>query len=111
MNDTWCWACAMGEYVPDKSLPEVAELFWRYGNAGLLYWVSERNNGMRSEFHDVNRMASFVRHEEKLRKKVPSSSARAYKRIKYTLGKSTLSEMSDRYFRQLKLLLQGDSHD
>ena len=87
MNDTWAWACADGEYVPDDKLSEVARLFWLYGNAGLLYWVSNQNGGMRSEFLDNNRAIDFVTHEEKLCKDIPDSSKRAYKKIVYKLGK------------------------
>jgi len=86
LNDTWAWACADGEYVPDEELPRVAELFWRYGNCGLLYWVSERNNGLRSEFADINRFIEFVRHEESIRSEVPDSTARAYEQRQYVVG-------------------------
>ncbi len=86
MNDTWAWAFADGEYVPDECLPEVAELFWRYGYAGILYWVSVRNDNRRSEFLDINRFIEFVRQEEHLRAIVPDSSERAYAKITYTLG-------------------------
>lgn len=86
MNDVFGWALAWGAYVPDAELPRVAELFTRYGSAGLYYWVSERHENIRSEFHDVNRAIEFVRHEEELRKRMPSSSERAYARMSYTLG-------------------------
>lgn len=87
MNDTWCWASAWGEYVPDDELVTVAKLFQQYGWPGLLYWASERNDGMRSEFEDNNRFIDFVRQEETLRKDVPDSNKRAYKKIMYTLGR------------------------
>lgn len=86
MNDIWAWACADGEEVPEECLPELAELFWRYGYCGILYWVSERNNQMKSEFVDINRFIQFVREEERLRKTEPSSSKRAYKKVKYEIG-------------------------
>ena len=86
MNDTFGWAEAFGEEVPEESIQEVATLFWYYGQVGLIYWVSERNGGMRSEFEDVNRYIDFVRHEEQLRKQEPSSSKRAYMELVYTLG-------------------------
>jgi len=86
MNDTWAWACADGEYVPDDKLPEVARLFWYYGQSGLLYWASEQNDQLRSEFHHYNRAIDFVRHEENLVKKIPDHSTRAYTKINYTLG-------------------------
>lgn len=63
-NDTWCWASAWGQRVPEDELPEVARLFRSYGRCGLLYWMSEINQQMRSEFHDNNRFIDFVRNEE-----------------------------------------------
>lgn len=86
MNDVWAWASAEGEYVPDDKLPGLADLFRRYGWAGILYWVSEKNDGLRSEFHDNNRFIDFVRHEETLRKEVPDSNTRGYIKISYTLS-------------------------
>lgn len=86
MNDTWAWACADGEDVPDEELPRVAELFFQYGWCGILYWVSERNNHMRSEFEDINRFIAFVRAEEAIRQEIPSSSKRAYTKREYTVG-------------------------
>jgi hypothetical protein len=86
MNDTWCWASAWGEDVPDDKIEELADLIWWYGNAGVLYWVSEQHGQMRSEFHDINRFVDFVRNEERLKKEVPNSSKRAYKKLTYTLG-------------------------
>src|ERR1051325_22908 len=64
MNDTWGWAIADSEPVPDDKLHEVARLFGEYGRAGLLYWVSEQRGGERSDFHDVNRFIQF-RSEER----------------------------------------------
>jgi len=86
MNDVWAWACSDGERIEDEQLPEVAELFFLYGWCGILYWVSKQNNNLRSEFLDNNRFIDFVEQEEKLRKEVPNSSDRAYKKITYTLG-------------------------
>jgi hypothetical protein len=67
LNDTWSWACADGEYVPDEELSEVANLFLSYGYCGILYWVSEKRNQCKSEFHDINRLIEFVRSEERIR--------------------------------------------
>lgn len=86
MNDTWEWAVADGEYVPDEDLAEVGRLFFLYGHCGLLYWVSERNNQKRSEFEDINRFVNFVRAEEIIRKELPDSSKRAYAKREYALG-------------------------
>ena len=85
MNDTWFWASAWGEKVEDSELVEVAGLFWRYGNAGLLYWVSKKHGGMRSEFYDNNRAIEFVENEERIRKAFPDSSERAYHKESYTI--------------------------
>jgi hypothetical protein len=68
MSDTWAWACADGEMVPDDKLPEVAQLCSEYGYCGLLYWVSEQRNQCRSEFADINRCVEFVRREEAIRR-------------------------------------------
>jgi hypothetical protein len=86
MNDTWAWACADAEYVPDEELPEVSRLFFCYGWCGILYWVSERNGHESSEFHDINRFIEFVRNEEAIRTEVPGESARAYAKRQYTIG-------------------------
>lgn len=86
MNDIWAWGCSDGHYVTDEELPEVAEMFWRYGWAGILYWVSEERGSIKSEFLDINRFIDFVKHEEDFRKSVPDCNDRAYKRITYTLG-------------------------
>jgi len=85
-NDVWAWALSFASRVTDEDLPEMARLFWWYGNAGLMYWVSEQHEQMRSEFHDNNRAIDFVRMEENLRKEVPDYNARAYKKVTYTLG-------------------------
>lgn len=86
MNDTWGWATAWGEPIPEDKVVEVATLFERYGSCGLLFWVSEQHEAMRSEFKDINRFVDFVRQEEKLRKDLPDSNKRAYKKVTYTLG-------------------------
>ena len=59
MNDVWCWACADGEEVKEEEMIEVAELFWNYGWCGILYWVSKKNDNMKSEFLDNNRFKSL----------------------------------------------------
>lgn len=87
MNDVWAWASADAECVPDDELPQLAELFWRYGFCGILFWVSKRRNNMQSEFHDINRFVDFVRHEEEIREKFPDPSKRAYIKQEYNLGK------------------------
>lgn len=86
MNDTWCWASGWGETIPEEELPEVARLFRTYGQCGLLYWMSEKHNQMRSEFHDINRFVDFVRAEENIRKEVTDYNRRAYHKASYTLG-------------------------
>jgi hypothetical protein len=86
LSDTWGWACADGEPVPDDKIIDVATLFWSYGWCGILYWVSERRGQCRSEFADVNRQIDFVRHEEAIRREVPESTRRAYTKRQYTIG-------------------------
>lgn len=85
MNDTWGWATAWGERVPDEELPEAARLAIKYGYCGVLYWVSQRHDQMKSEFEDINRMVAFVRAEESIRAEYPNSSERAYLKRSYTL--------------------------
>ena len=85
-NDAWSWGSADCEYVEDSELPEVAELFWRYGWCGVLYWADEKNGRHGAEFHDVNRFIQFVREEEKVRAEIPSSSSRAYAKRGYHIG-------------------------
>ena len=85
-NDVWGWALADCEEVPDNELPRLGDLFWRYGWCGILYWVSQRRNGCRSAFQDVNRFIDFVRHEEAIRDDEPDSSKRAYLEYQYVLG-------------------------
>lgn len=86
MNDVWGWACADMEIVEEAELPELARLYLAYGWCGVLYWVSEKNEGMKSEFLDNNRFIDFVRNEEKLRIRIPDDSQRAYEKIEYSLG-------------------------
>lgn len=86
MNDQWEWALAECHYVPDDKLVEVAELFWRYGWCGILYFVSKETGHRRSEFLDNNRFIDFVLNEERLRTEVPESSKRGYQRLTYVLG-------------------------
>lgn len=86
MNDVWAWALADCHYVPDDKLVEVADLFWRYGWCGVLYFVSKETGDQRSEFLDNNRFIDFVRNEAQLCLEVPDSSKRAYQRLTYVLG-------------------------
>lgn len=86
LNDTFYWACCDGVVVEDEEMPRVAELFFRYGWCGILYWVAvEKRGGEKPEFLDVQRHIEFVRQEEKLRQEVPSASKRAYTKLEYTL--------------------------
>lgn len=86
MNDTWAWALGYGVKVADEELPELARLFIAYGYCGILYWVAEKDGWKRSEFEDITRFVQFVREEEKIRKEVPQSNARAYAKRGYILG-------------------------
>lgn len=86
MNDVWGWATSWCEYIPDEELTTVGRLFVAYGWCGVLYWMSERHERMRSEFEDVNRMVEFVRQEERIRIEEPNSSKRAYLKRSYMIG-------------------------
>jgi hypothetical protein len=86
LNDVFGWACADTEKVEDEDIIRVAELFSKYGWCGILYWVSNKRNGERSEFLDNNRFIDFVDNEEKLVKKEPDNDKRAYLKYKYKLG-------------------------
>lgn len=105
MNDTFGWALAFGQTVTDDDLPKVSRLFSLYGQAGLIYWVSEKNEGMRSRFFDVNRGIDFVKKEEALIDIDASNSHRAYTKIKYTVGRETFSEWRWRIRRKFWLRL------
>ena len=86
MNDTFGWAVAWGVYVHDNELIEVANMYKMYGDCGLMYWVSRKNNDCRSEFYDVNRKIDFVRKEEEIRSLHKTYSELAYAKHVYTLG-------------------------
>ena len=87
LNDAFYWACSDAEYVEDSRLPRLAELFWRYGNAGVMYWVAvEMRGGVQPEFVDVQRHIEFVTHEESICKEEPLASKRAYLKRQYTIG-------------------------
>ncbi len=86
MNDTFGAALVMSKYVPDDELLEVARLFQRYGECGLIYWVSEKNNQMTSGFPAINRYIEFVRNEEKVRSETENLSQWAYKKVSYFIG-------------------------
>ena len=87
LNDTFWWACADAEEVPDDDMPRVAELFRHYGWCGVLYWVWKRRGGdFTVEFQDVRRFIEFVTKEEAIRDEEPSDSKRAYLKRSYTIG-------------------------
>jgi hypothetical protein len=87
LNDAFYWACSDCEYVQDSELPRLAELFFSYGYAGIMYWVLvEKRNGEVPEFVDVRRQVEFVKNEEAIRVEEPSSSRRAYLKRQYTIG-------------------------
>jgi len=86
LNDVFGWGWADCEMVKDNELPELARLYDLYGWCGVLYWVSQKRDGMRSEFLDNNRFIDFVAAEEQLIKEEPDFNKRAYKKYSYTLG-------------------------
>src|SRR3990172_7233381 len=87
LNDTFYWACADGEEIPDSEIQKVAELFYRWGWCGVLYWVWKRRGGdFTVEFQDIHRFIEFVTNEESIREKEPSDSKRAYFKYSYIVG-------------------------
>lgn len=86
MNDKWAWGTAFGQKVEDKDAVEVARLFVDYGFCGVLYWVSEQNEKMDSEFSHINRMIQFVRNEEDIRCSNKSLSKYAYDKREYIVS-------------------------
>ena len=68
IKDSWRSNSVVNEYVRDEDLQELARLFWRYGWAGILYFVSEKNNGIESDLKDNNKAIQTVRHLEDLKK-------------------------------------------
>jgi len=86
LNDVFGWAWVDGEKVKEEELIEVAELCQKYGWCGVLYWVSKKRGGLRSEFFDNNRFIEFVKNEEALIELEPNTDKRAYMKIVYTLG-------------------------
>jgi hypothetical protein len=85
LNDTFCWACADCEHVPDEELGRVADLFHRYGWNGILYWVAQRRGGERLEFEDVRRGIQFVAEEERIRQEAGGDSEYAYAKRSYVI--------------------------
>lgn len=85
LSDAFYWACADCESVPPECMVELSDLFRRYGDGGVFYWVLKRRGDDRVEFQDVNRQVQFVRQEEAIRKAMPSSSKRAYHKATYTI--------------------------
>lgn len=86
LNDVFGWACADCEHVPDDKIIEVADLYKKYGWCGVLYWVSERRGGQRSEFLDNNRFIDFVKKEEERIRQEPDTDKRAYLKYGYKIG-------------------------
>jgi len=41
-NDTFCYACADGEYVAPSQATQVRALYEKYGSAGVVAWVSQK---------------------------------------------------------------------
>jgi hypothetical protein len=62
MNDTFHWGCSASEEVPKKDLHAVVELYRRFGDSGLLYWVAQkRGYDPDSEMKDSLRAVKHVR--------------------------------------------------
>jgi hypothetical protein len=78
-SDTWGWAYCHTRVIKKEQIAEAADLFRRWGSAGLLYWETQQPDGIqKSEFKDINRFIAFVKQEEDFRKSEPSDSKRAY---------------------------------
>lgn len=86
MNDVWGWASAGGYEVTDKNVRRVAQLYDRYGFAGLVYYQTEADPRYKaSEFTDNNRFLQFVQNEERIRKEVPDYNKRGYHKAAYQI--------------------------
>ena len=63
MNDIFFYACADSEEVPEDKINEVANLFTRFGLAGLIYWVSEQRKELpqiKKYITDINYVKSQI---------------------------------------------------
>jgi len=75
----------VGVRVPWDDMIIVADLFKRYGMAGICYWVSKNMCDAVGNFQDIRRHIDFVDKEEKIRKLNPNENDRAhYKEPKTT---------------------------
>lgn len=69
LNDTWYWGTADSEDIPDDQIKIVGDLFIRYGQAGLYYWVAQRR-GHPPEFSPEKEMIVMVGELEALQAKL-----------------------------------------
>lgn len=94
LNDTFAWALAYCLEVPDNDMIYLAELFWRYGWCGVLYYAVLNGDIKKSQFFDNQRFIEFVANEEEIRNIVPGSSARAYHKASYVLGSAACGQQT-----------------
>lgn len=87
LNDTFWWASAYSEQVEDSEIDTLYTLFQDYGWCGVVYWAAKKGN-ITAEFNHVTRMIQFVENEERIKAAAGSSSAYAYSKETYTLGKT-----------------------
>ena len=72
MNDTFAFACADAEEVPDNKIKEVADLYRQYGYDGLAYWVSKQRDWEMPYAPDgphFKRLSKAIKQIRKLEKK------------------------------------------
>lgn len=67
MNDTFAYACADCEEVPEGKVEEIISLYKRHGNNGLIYWVAKQ----RGEDPGVPEYRKEVQRIRKLEKRRP----------------------------------------
>jgi len=73
MNDTFAWGCADCEEIPKDKVKEVAQLYRRYGNMGLTYWVSKKRKWLlpsesEKEFKHIRKEILRIRKLERKQK-------------------------------------------
>lgn len=86
----WCsWGTADDERADPSELPDVWNMFSRYGWNGIYYWVMKKREWEwhQISFRDVQRAMQFIQHEEALREAAGSSvSAYAYGHAEYHIA-------------------------
>ena len=68
MNDTFAFACADDEEVPDDKIVEVTNLYRKFGYDGLTYWVSKQRNWMMPHAPDGPMFKAAAKEIKRIRK-------------------------------------------